>query len=84
MISIPDAGNFWFKKELYAGPAAKERLIERLKKAQKERKPSDPPAIYIRGGINVPYKEIVMVVDSIREAGFELVGLVTDKKKPGQ
>ncbi len=84
VISIPDAGNFYFKKELYAGPAAKERLIERLKRAQKERKPSDPPAIYIRGGINVPYKEIVTVVDSIREAGFELVGLVTDKKKPGQ
>jgi biopolymer transport protein ExbD len=39
-------------------------------------------AVYIRGGIQVPYKEIVVVVDSIREAGFEMVGLVTDKKKP--
>ena len=84
VISIPDVGNYYFKKELYAGPSGKERLIERLKKAKREQKPSDPPAIYIRGGINVPYKEIVNVVDSIREGGFELVGLVTDKKKPGQ
>ena len=84
VISIPDVGNYFFKKELYAGPSGKERLIERLKKAKREQKPSDPPAIYIRGGINVPYKEIVNVVDSIREGGFELVGLVTDKKKPGQ
>ena len=84
VISVPDVGNYYFKKELYAGPSGKERLIERLKKAKKDQKPGDPPAIYIRGSINVPYKEIVLVVDSIREAGFELVGLVTDKKKPGQ
>lgn len=84
VISIPDVGNYYFKKELYAGPSGKERLIERLKKAKREQKPTDPPAIYIRGGINVPYKEIVNVVDSIREADFEMVGLVTDKKKPGQ
>lgn len=84
VISVPAAGNYYFRKELYAGPAAKERMIERLKRAKKEQKPSDPQAIYIRGGIDVPYKEIVTVVDTIREAGFELVGLVTDKKKPGQ
>lgn len=84
VISVPDVGNYYFKKELYSGPSGKERLIERLKRAKKDQKPSDPPAIYIRGGINVPYKEIVTVVDSIREADFELVGLVTDKKKPGQ
>jgi biopolymer transport protein ExbD/biopolymer transport protein TolR len=82
VISVPDAGAYYFRKELYSGPGAKERLIERLKRAKKEQKPSDPPAIYIRGGINVPYKEIVTVVDSIREADFEIVGLVTDKKKP--
>lgn len=84
VISIPDVGNYYFKKELYAGPSGKERLIERLKKAKREQKPTDPQAIYIRGGINVPYKEIVNVVDSIREADFQMVGLVTDKKKPGQ
>lgn len=84
VISVPAPGNYYFKKELYAGPAGKERLIERLKRAKKEQKPSDPQAIYIRGGIDVPYKEIVTVVDSIREADFEVVGLVTDKKKPGQ
>lgn len=84
VLSVPDAGTYYFRKELYAGPAAKEKLIERLKKAKKDQKPSDPMAVYIRGGINVPYKEIVTVVDSIREAGFEIVGLVTDKKKPGQ
>ena len=84
VLSVPDAGTYYYKKELYTGAAAKERLIERLKRAKKEQKPSDPPAVYIRGGINVPYKEIVILVDSIRESGFELVGLVTDKKKPGQ
>jgi biopolymer transport protein TolR len=26
VISVPDAGTYYFKKELYTGPAAKERL----------------------------------------------------------
>lgn len=84
VISVPDAGTYYFRKELYTGPAAKERLIERLKKAKKEQKPNDPQAVYIRGGIQVPYKEIVTVVEAIREADFPFIGLVTDKKKPGQ
>ncbi len=44
-------------------------------------KPSDPQIVYIKGGINVPYGEIVNVIDAIREAGFDQIGLVADKKK---
>jgi biopolymer transport protein ExbD len=47
-------------------------------------KPSDPHVVYIKGGVNVPYGEIVTVVDSIREAGFDQIGLVADKKKAGE
>ncbi len=78
VVSIPDAGAYYVKKDLIVG---KDRLIERLKRDEKLLKPSDPHVIYIRGGINVPYREIVTVVDAIREAGFDEIGLVADKKK---
>lgn len=59
----------------------KEKLIETITNRMKGLKPSDPQIVYIKGGINVPYGEIVSIIDAIREAGFDQIGLVADKKK---
>ena len=47
-------------------------------------KPSDPHIVYIKGGNTVPYGEVVKVINSIREAGYDQLGLVADKKKEGE
>ena len=47
-------------------------------------KPTDPQIVYLKGGVQVPYGEIVKVITNIREAGFGQLGLVADKKKPGE
>jgi biopolymer transport protein TolR len=78
VVSVPEPGFYYVKRDQVIG---RERLIERLKRDQKALKPTDPQVVYIRGGQNVPYGEIVKAVDAIREAGFQQVGLVADKKK---
>lgn len=78
VVSVPDVGAYYVKKDLVVG---KDRLIEALKKLEKGLKPTDPHVVYIRGGIGVPYREIVQLVSWIRDAGFEQVGLVADLKK---
>ena len=78
VVSVPDAGAYYVKKDLVVG---KDNLIERLKRDEKNLKPTDPHVVYIRGGVGVPYREIVQVVGWIRDAGFDQIGLVADKKK---
>ncbi len=78
VVSVPDAGAYYVKKEQVVGV---QNLVQRLQVLKKALKPSDPQVVYIRGGINVPYKEIVTVTTAIRDAGFDQIGLVADKKK---
>ena len=81
VVAIPEAGMYYVGRDLIQG---RETLIARLRKDMGVLKPSDPHVVYIKGGVNVPYGEIVTVVDSIREAGFDQIGLVADKKKAGE
>ena len=60
------------------------KLIETIKKRMDAIKPSDPHIVYIKGGLNVPYGEVVKVINAIRDAGFDQLGLVSEKKKPGE
>ena len=62
----------------------RDRLIQTIKSRMGQLKPSDPQVVYIKGGTNVPYGEVVKAIDSIREAGFDQIGLVADKKKTGE
>ena len=39
---------------------------------------------HIKGSVNVQYGDVVDVVNLIRDAGFEQLGLVSDKKKVGE
>jgi biopolymer transport protein TolR len=81
VVSIPFEGAFYVGRDLARDET---QLIQRIKDKMKALKPSDPQVVYIKGGNNVQYGEIVRVVNAIREAGIEQVGLVADKKKVGE
>ena len=78
VVAVPAAGQFYIGRDLMP---TKERLIEAIKSRLNALKPSDLRIVYIKGGVNVPYGEVVNVIDSIREAGVDQIGLVAEKKK---
>ncbi len=80
IISIPFAGAYYVGRD----SIGKDDLVETIKRRMKQRKPTDPQVIYIRGGVGVPYGEVVDIINSIRDAGFQHVGLVAEKRKPNE
>ena len=78
VVSIPFAGSYYVNRD----PIAKEDLVETIKTRMKLRRPDEPQAVYIRAGIGVPYGEVVDIINDIREAGYDQIGLVADKLKP--
>ncbi len=83
VVSIPEPGFFYVGRDPIPGTDVP-KLIETIKKRMGALKPSDPQVVYIKGGNNVPYGEVVKVINAIRDAGFDQLGLVSDKKKPGE
>jgi biopolymer transport protein ExbD/biopolymer transport protein TolR len=81
VVSIPFEGAFYLGRDLVRDEAT---LITKIKSKMEELKPSDPRVVYIKGGNNVQYGEIVRVVNAIRESGVEQLGLVADKRKSGE
>lgn len=80
IVSIPFAGSYYVKRD----PVAKDDLARAIEKEMKQRRPSDPQVIYIRAGIGVAYGEVVDIINFIRDAGFQHVGLVADRRKPNE
>jgi len=78
VVAIPDAGVYYVGRDLVPG---KDNLIKRIKSDYEKLKPADPHVVYIRSGFNVPYGDVVAIVDDIREAGIDQIGLVADKNK---
>jgi biopolymer transport protein ExbD/biopolymer transport protein TolR len=80
VVSIPFAGSYHVGRD----EVSKDNLIKTIETRMKALKPSDPQVVYIRGGVNVPYGEIVDVINAIHEANFDQIGLVADKLKPNE
>src|SRR5215813_10714193 len=80
VVSIPFAGSYYIGRD----PIAKDDLVEAIKNRMKLRRPDEPQAVYIRGGIGVPYGDVVDVINSVRNAGYQEIGLVADKVKPNE
>jgi len=78
IVSIPSPGMYYVGRDLQQGT---DKLITTIQSRMKSLKPSDPQIVYIKGGINVPYGEVVTVINSIRDAGFQQIGLVAEKNK---
>jgi biopolymer transport protein TolR len=80
VVSIPFAGSYYVRRD----PVAKDDLVETIKNLMKQRKPSDPQVVYVRAGVGVPYGEVVDIINSVRDAGYQQIGLVADKLKPNE
>jgi len=80
VISIPSDGVYYVGRD----PVRKEQLVDKIQTRMKMLKPSDPQIVYIKGSVNVKYGDVVDVVNMIRDAGFQQLGLVSEKKKAGE
>ena len=76
VISIPIDGEFYFGKVR----VTQADIPEKVKQALKD-KPPDDQIVYVKAGSFVRYGTVVSVIDTIRGAGFDRIGLVADKKK---
>jgi biopolymer transport protein ExbD/biopolymer transport protein TolR len=59
-------------------------LVELVRRRMGALKPGDPQIVYIKGGTNVSYGEVVKVINAIRDAGYQEIGLVADRRRPGE
>jgi biopolymer transport protein ExbD len=73
VISVPRDGEFYFGLDRIT----QAEIPDRLKCAFKD-KPSEGRVVYIRAGLDVSYKTVVSVIDTVRGAGFKQIALVTN------
>lgn len=76
VVSIPTDDQFYFGKVR----VAQADIAEKVKQALKDKPPEEQIA-YIKAGVLVRYDTVVSVMDYMRAAGVERIGLVADKKK---
>lgn len=71
--------------KIYIGkdPVEQSQLVERIQKIMEDPENSKPERriVYIRSDIGAKYGTVVDVINRIRDAGIEQVGLVADKLK---
>jgi biopolymer transport protein ExbD/biopolymer transport protein TolR len=79
VVAIPWAGAYYVGRD----QVTRERLIQTIENRMKTLKASDQ-IVYIKGGVNVQYGEVVDVINFIREAGYDRIGLVAEKLKTGE
>jgi biopolymer transport protein TolR len=77
VVSIPQTGQYYVGRD----PVARTELVERIKRLMREKAKKEEQVVYIRAEKTVPYGEVVMTVDAIRNAGIDRIGLVTEKRK---
>lgn len=78
VIAIPEDNQFYFGKNPVDRLDITRKIEEQLATKQGEER-----IVYIKSGIGVSYGNVVEVINLVREAGIEQIGLVADKKKGG-
>ena len=78
VISIPNDGEYYIGKE----KIAKEELGQRIDKMMKSKTEAER-IVYIKSSVGVQYGSVVEIINVVREAGIDKIGLVADKKKGG-
>jgi len=76
VIAIPDNGEFYIGRDKVAQADIPARIRSILKD-----KPVPDQVVYIKCGKLVKYGTVVSIIDSIRDAGFDRIGLVAEKEK---
>src|SRR5919199_3133755 len=79
VVAITRDNQFYLKKERVDAVDLKDQIT----KAMESKKPEER-IVYIRSDIGANYGSVVEVINTIRQAGIDQIGLVADKKKgPG-
>jgi len=78
VISIPNDGEYYLAKD----KITKEDLGPRVEKAMKNKTDAER-IVYIKSGVGVSYGSVVEIINVVRKAGVDKIGLVADKKKKG-
>jgi biopolymer transport protein ExbD/biopolymer transport protein TolR len=76
VVAIPNNNDVYLGKE----KVRKEDLPDRINTLLKD-KPNNERVVYIKSTDSVNYGTVVEVVDQIRNAGFDRIGLVSKKEK---
>jgi biopolymer transport protein ExbD/biopolymer transport protein TolR len=80
VVSVPFAGAYYVNRD----PISKDDLVKTIETRMKLRRPDEPPVVYIRGGVGVPYGDVVDVINAVRDAGYLQIGLVADRLRPNE
>lgn len=78
VIAIPNNGEYYIGRDKIALADIPQRVKTILKD-----KPAPEQVVYVKSSTGVKYGEVVLVIDSVREAGFDRIGLVAEKEKTG-
>jgi biopolymer transport protein TolR len=81
VIAIPTDGLYYIDRNQNTEIP---EMVEFVRKRMSALKPGDRQIVYIKGGTNVSYGEIVRVANAIRDAGYQEIGLVAERKRPGE
>jgi biopolymer transport protein ExbD len=76
VIAIPNDGEFYIGRDKVAQADIPTRIRTILKD-----KPVPEQVVYIKSGKLTKYGTVVSVIDAIRDAGFDRIGLVAEKEK---
>jgi len=57
-------------------------LTDKIQKQMENKKPEDR-IVYVKSDVNASYGNVVEVINTVRQAGIDQIGLVADKKKGG-
>jgi biopolymer transport protein TolR len=77
VISIPAENEFYLGRD----KVALDDIPARVKRLLENKAPQDQ-VIYVKSGKLVKYGTVVTLIDTIRQAGFDRIGLVAEKEKP--
>jgi len=79
VVAIPEDGKFYIGRD----KIQKEDIPNRIKAILKDKR-ADEQVVYVKSGQQVKYGTVVDVIDAIRDAGFDRIGLVAEKEKSAQ
>ena len=76
VISMPTNEEIYIGKELIQMSALESEIQRKM-----DAKTGDERIVYLKSGVGVSYGNVVEVINSLRKAGIDQIGLVADKKK---
>ncbi|HKQ07479.1 MAG TPA: biopolymer transporter ExbD [Blastocatellia bacterium] len=80
VIAVPTDTEVYFGRDKVNKEDLPNILKDKLKEKFKD-KPPNEQIVYIKSSTGVKYETVVSVIDAVREAGYDKIGLVAEKDK---